>query len=503
MVQRDRRSDEPVTDALPASFLAPPLEVHRLAPRMTFADGEVRRDELLGMVHRAASACAAAAPGDVLLAAENRVGTVATWLGAMLAARRVVLLNPEIPSPGVERLLGPLTVSVVSGSDQWLRSHDVAPGAERLPFLAVEKGAPHESCEESLGLRGSTVLTTSGTTGASKLVEWPWSALHHNAANMAMVGRYGQEDTVVTSLPLFHANARLVVLLAGMITGASVCVDRKFSARQFSVTMRAYGATKTSFLGSMAQLALERDQGAPIALERMVVAPCDGGTAAALRRRYGASVAQIYGQTDISILMWNDDVSEASPELGVPLPGWEAAIDGDATTGGELLVRPTMANIAALGYVGDDSLTVSSRRDFWFHTGDLLSRAAGRYSFRGRLKDVIRTRGENVSCGEVEAVLRDVDGIVDVAVVGRSNRLGEEDVIAVVETTARDVATLLGGLDAVCRAQLPPFARPVGLAAMTHLPRTPTLKVAKQEIDLDSLDILAVGDRAGQTRSTT
>ncbi len=468
------------------------VDALQLTDRLELADGALTRDELLALVHATAHACRATGPGDVLLAAENRAGTVAAWLGAMHAGRRVTLVNPELPPDALARLHDPASAALAVGPAAWLGSASFDATLPRISLEDVESGRLGASDPSAERRVGSTILATSGTTGASKLVEWPWSALVHSARNMAMVGRYDREDVVVTSLPLFHANALLCVVLAGLLSGSVVGIDRKFSARGFSASMHRFGGTKTSLLGSMAQLVLETDVGPLAPVRRMMVAPCEGRIADELRARYGTSVAQIYGQTDICILLWNDDVAGDHDDCGLPLPGWEAAIDGDAAEGGELLVRPTEPDIATLGYVGDDDLTVRSRRDFWFHTGDRFSCADGRYTFRGRTKDVIRTRGENVSCGEVEAVLRAIDGVNDAAVVGRPNRLGEEDVIAVLESAERDLDAFRVRLGAACAQQLPPHARPTAFAIVAELPRTPTEKIAKPLIDLDQLQLVPV-----------
>jgi acyl-coenzyme A synthetase/AMP-(fatty) acid ligase len=473
------------------------IDTALLAPTILFNDGAVERERFVAMILFSARMCSEARPGDVLLAGENRAGMVAMWLGAMLAGRRVTLVDPGLPDLAIDRLHRPGSAGLLCGDPGWL-TRQAPSTTDRMSLAEIEAVVATTSPPDAvLRFTGSTILATSGTTGSSKLVEWPWSALFHAAQNMAMVGRYRPSDVVVTSLPLFHANALLVVLLSGMIAGATVAIDTKFSARRFSRTMRRYGGTKTSLLGSMAQLVIETDEAPHADVDRMIVAPCTGRVATVLKARYGTSVAQIYGQTDVGIMLWNDDVSEAHGDCGFPLPGWDASIDGDPGRGGELLVRSSRPGICTLGYVADDALTCSSRRDFWFHTGDLFTVVEGRFSFVGRSKDVVRTHGENVSCGEVEAVLRSVDGIRDAAVVGRPNRLGEEDVIAVVVSDIVDSAVLTGRVRRACTRQLPRHARPIAMARVAELPRTATEKVAKPLIDLDQLDMLPLGPATG------
>lgn len=61
-------------------------------------------------------------------------------------------------------------------------------------------------------------------------------------------------------------------------------------------------------------------------------------------------------------------------------------------------------------------------RDGWFHTGDVVERLDdGRIRFRGRDSEMINVGGYQVSPRSVETHLRDVEGVLDVAVSGREN----------------------------------------------------------------------------------
>ncbi len=66
-------------------------------------------------------------------------------------------------------------------------------------------------------------------------------------------------------------------------------------------------------------------------------------------------------------------------------------------------------------------------RQGWLHTGDLAVKDTdGFYRITGRKKDLIITSGFNVYPSEVEAVLREADGVLDAAVVGQPDpRRGE------------------------------------------------------------------------------
>lgn len=130
---------------------------------------------------------------------------------------------------------------------------------------------------------------------------------------------------------------------------------------------------------------------------------------------------------------------------GVPLPGVTVKI-ADPLTGatlnrdehGEICVKgPTLM----LGYVGTP-LDETLDEDGYFHTGDggYLDNE-GRLYWKGRLTDIIKTGGANVSPLEVDEVLADYPGVKIGRTVGvPHDTLGEMVVACVVPHTGRTLA---------------------------------------------------------------
>ena len=75
------------------------------------------------------------------------------------------------------------------------------------------------------------------------------------------------------------------------------------------------------------------------------------------------------------------------------------------------------------GYWNDPEATRIAIRDGWLHTGDLVVKHPdGNYSIVGRKKELVITSGFNVYPGEVEATLREADGVKQVSVVGHPDK---------------------------------------------------------------------------------
>jgi crotonobetaine/carnitine-CoA ligase len=118
--------------------------------------------------------------------------------------------------------------------------------------------------------------------------------------------------------------------------------------------------------------------------------------------------------------------------------------------------------------------------DGWLHTGDLVTRdAAGVFTFVARKKEVVRRRGENLSPLEVEEVIDGHPSVVECAVVGVPSELSEEEIKAFVVTTGpADFAALRTWT----AERLAPFKVPRYWQQVTALPRTPTQRIAKQQL---------------------
>lgn len=128
------------------------------------------------------------------------------------------------------------------------------------------------------------------------------------------------------------------------------------------------------------------------------------------------------------------------------------------------------------GYFDDPDATAAALRDGWYHSGDLGALDdEGYLSIVGRARDVLRTGGETVAPGEVEAALADHPAIAEVAVVGVPDAQWGEVVCAVVVLVpgADGTACDVDALRSHCDGRLAPFKHPRRVELVDALPRTP------------------------------
>src|SRR5690606_10400367 len=126
--------------------------------------------------------------------------------------------------------------------------------------------------------------------------------------------------------------------------------------------------------------------------------------------------------------------------------------------------------------------------------GDLgYSATKGNFFLIDRMKDMIITGGEYVYSTEVEAVIRAMPGVADVAVIGVADEKWGEVVHAAVVPAAGAVLTE-GAVIAHCRARIAGYKAPRSVEIRTApLPISGAGKIAKNLLRAERERILAGG----------
>jgi fatty-acyl-CoA synthase len=205
---------------------------------------------------------------------------------------------------------------------------------------------------------------------------------------------------------------------------------------------------------------------------------------------FGARLSITFGMTETcgAVLM----TSPADPDpvrretVGAPLAGTDVRIAGPDGAPvppgepGEIWVRgPRITR----GYLDDPVATAAAiDPDGWLHSGDLaVMDAAGACRVVGRLKDMIKTGGENVSPVEVEEVLAGHPAVARAAVVGAPDERWGELVVAFV-VPVPGAEPRVEELAAFCRDRLSPFKVPRSWRIVDDLPMTASAKVQRAEL---------------------
>jgi crotonobetaine/carnitine-CoA ligase len=116
----------------------------------------------------------------------------------------------------------------------------------------------------------------------------------------------------------------------------------------------------------------------------------------------------------------------------------------------------------------------------WFRTGDLAVKGGdGVLRFVGRVDDVIKVAGENVSLTEIEATLAQAPGLLEAAVVARPDPVRDQVPVAYVVARDPDAPPSVESLKTWAASNLAPQARPRDYTFVSELPRTSVGKIRR------------------------
>ena len=446
----------------------------------------------------------------VALALPNSPLTVALWLATIANGAVAQALDPDAGAFAFERSLAETTPALVVG---------VPGNAERLRAAAAAIGLEPrflvpESFEDIAGLLGSgglpepveppdarpedvaTLLSTSGTSGAPKLVELTHRNIVTSAERLARNSGYTSEDRHYLCSPFFHTNGQMYLVAPAFATGGSVAIVPRFSAGSYFDAARRTGATVASMVAPPLRMALHR------ALES------GGADPGRLRLiQYGMSLSasdweawdvlfpaiemrQIYGQTEsVTGVMggapWEADDRET---IGRPFLGVEAVrlVDADGEDvddgePGEVWVKGEPGSTLMLRYRDAPEATAETLVDGrWLRTGDIMvRRPSGRYEFRGRRSHIIRRGGENLSTYALELDLQRCPLVSDVAVAAAQDATLDAIVVAhLIPREDYDEEDFL----ACCREHLGKRGVPDRIQLHDEFPRTGSGRVVVRDL---------------------
>lgn len=347
------------------------------------------------------------------------------------------------------------------------------------------------------------VMFTSGTTSQPKGVVLTQANYRTVAEVMAAAAGLGADDRWVVTLPLFHANAQYYCFAPAIHVGASVALTATFSASGWIDMAIELGATHASLFAAPIRMILARtpEGTEPAQLRHVWFAQSLGRDH---HRRFGELVGtlprQLYGMTEtIAIVTADRSDPPAHDVIGEPVPGRTVRLVDPAThedvesgTPGMIMVRGERGVDLFAEYLDDPATTDRSfmtdeHGTTWLLTGDLAAQTdGGALQFVGRADDVIKVAGENVSLTEVEAILAQAPGVLEVAVLARPDEI--RDVVPVAYVVARDQADppTADELAAWAGGQLSPQARPREWHFIDSLPRTSVGKVRRFKIGTDT-----------------
>ncbi|MBI1735791.1 MAG: AMP-binding protein [Candidatus Rokubacteria bacterium] len=335
------------------------------------------------------------------------------------------------------------------------------------------------------------MVFTSGTTSRPKGCLVTHANYVYAGESVSKSLRLGPDDRHMVVLPLFHVHAQYYQTMTALIAGASLALMERFSAsRYFDQVIRHEATVGGLFAAPIRMLLAQPRRPAhrrnPLRLVQFAMSVTEAQLGE-WHERFGAPLVQMYGMTEtIGQPTINPlDAPRKNMSIGMVALGYDCAVvderGAEVPPGveGQLLVRGEPGVTLMKGYHRNPQASAETIRDGWLWTGDVVRMDEdGYFWFVDRAKDLIKRAGENVSAGEVEAVLKQHPAVFDAAVVGVPDPVRDEAVVAYVVPRA-DTPVTVQALLAFCADRLARFKVPEVVEFRDELPRTPVGKIQK------------------------
>jgi acyl-CoA synthetase (AMP-forming)/AMP-acid ligase II len=384
------------------------------------------------------------------------------------------------------------------------------------------------------------LIYTSGTTGLPKPAIVSWAKVSGGSKVFSAWASF-KNDIIYTSMPLYHASASVLGLCAVLRSGATICLSKKFSHKNFWPEVRASKATVIQYVGETCRYLLSAPPN-PLDKQHNVHTAYGNGLRPDIwepfKQRFNiTTVLEFYAATEAPGGMWN----RSSNTFSSGAIGRNGLLASQLFTRSMCLVRPDpdsasqdplrspttqLCELVApnepgellfkldaqdtsqrfQGYFNNDAATsskilrnVRTPGDAWFRSGDLVRLdTEGRWFFVDRTGDTFRWKAENVSTAEVADALGRHPAVETANVYGVQVPLhdGRAGCAAVVLKSAANADKLQVPSDAVLRElaahvkkELPSFAQPVWLRFTRALEMTGTNKLQKTDLQREGINV--------------
>ncbi|MGH3518465.1 MAG: AMP-binding protein [Haloechinothrix sp.] len=471
-------------------------------------------------VNAAAAGLAAAgvAPGDrVAVRLATSAAFAVTLFGVLRAGGIVVPVSPQAPSDELHRLLDHSGARILVTGEPG-ETGLPADGVTALPPtpLPGEEGFADAAGSVVAPIRGGADIAvlsyTTAMPGRSRGV-----MLSHRAllANVDQLGRLDpppvtHTDRLLVAIPLFHVYGLGPGLLQAAAFGASAVLAERFDARRALTECTRHGVSvvlgvPTMYTEFAALPAAELAEGlAGVRMLTSGAAPLHPKVLGAISDATGLGVFEGYGLTETAPVLTSTLVTgyPKPGSVGRPIPGVElrlvdaeggepagersVPLDSDdpddlfeEDSGATGLVCVRGPNLFS-GYWPDGAEGPDA--DGWFRTSDVgYLDTDGDLHLVDRANDLIIVNGFNVYPHEVEAVIGELPGVAEVAVVGVIDDRSGEAVRAVV-VPKPGVALSEHQIVEHCATKLARYKIPRTVQFADELPHTVTGKLRRTSL---------------------
>ncbi|MEQ8582869.1 MAG: AMP-binding protein [Marinoscillum sp.] len=336
---------------------------------------------------------------------------------------------------------------------------------------------------------------TGGTTGVAK-----GAALSHRnlLANIEQVEAWMRpklvegEEVTITALPLYHVFALTVNCFGMLKIGAkSVLITDPRKMDDFIKVLKSHPFSVITGVNTLFNGLVQRPEFQNVNFEHLKVAVAGGMAlqkAVADKWKYltGNDIVEGYGLSETSPLLTCNpiDGTEKLGTIGLPVPSTEIKIVSDegATQGvgefGEIWARGPQV---MMGYWQNPKETDIVMEGDWFKTGDIgFFDSEGFIKIVDRKKEMINVSGMKVFPNEVEDVIAQLEGVLEVGVIGVAHKNSGEVVKAFIVKKDKNLTEEV--IMKHCRDHLVAYKMPKFIEFREELPKSTVGKILRKEL---------------------
>ena len=337
---------------------------------------------------------------------------------------------------------------------------------------------------------------TGGTTGVAKGAE----LTHGNiVANMQQAGEWIKaklvdgEETVVTALPLYHIFSLTVNLMIFTKAGAkNILITNPRDIPGFVKELKNNQVTVLTGVNTLFNALVHNPDFAGIDFSTWKISLGGGmavqkAVAQEWKRITGTPLIEAYGLTETSpgVCVNPLNIPEYTGSIGLPIPNTDVQIrDNEGREvplgeAGELWVKGPQVMRGYWQRADETAKAIDAQG--YLATGDVaIMNAQGYVKLVDRKKDMIVVSGFNVYPNEVEDVVAEMPGVLEVACVGvNSEKSGEAIKLFVVK---KDPALTAEDIIAFCRQNLTAYKVPKDIEFRQELPKSNVGKILRKEL---------------------
>ncbi len=361
---------------------------------------------------------------------------------------------------------------------------------------ALNKGSRHAL--KPVALTGSDlafVQYTGGTTGVSKGA----MLTHRNMiANLEAGYLWAKpanvpegQGVIVAALPLYHIYALATNALAALHTGImNLLITNPRDLNAFIDDLKTYKVTVFSGLNTLYNGLLNHPRIGEVDFSELKITTAGGMAlqnvvADRWQKLTGCVPAEGYGLSETSpVLSSNPVIGIRVGTIGIPFPSTDMkcmtddGVEAELGQPGEIWARGPQV---FPGYYNRPDETAKVMEGDWFKTGDIgVMDADGFFKIVDRKKDMILVSGFNVYPNEIEEVVSQCPGVLEVACIGVPDPKSTECVkIFVVK---KDPNLTEEAIKAYCRENLTGYKLPKYIEFRPELPKSNVGKILRRPL---------------------